>query len=388
MAANKLFSTSSGDMKKNIVRISVALAVVIAVIGGVKALQIGTMIGQKRPVKTETVTAYRVEPQTWETTLTSVGSLVAVQGVTVAAEMAGKVTRIAFEPGTMVQAGDLLVQQDVAAETAQLRSAEASLALAKISFARAAKLLRKKTYSEAEYDNAEAQYKQAAGQVDNIKAIIAKKTIRAAFGGMLGIRQINLGQMLSAGDAIVSLQSLDPVFVNFSFPQQDLFKLKAGLTVRVRTDALPGRVLEGAITAVNPQVDAATRNIMVQATVKNPDLLLRPGMFVTVTVVLPERQDVLAIPATGVLNAPYSDSVFIVEDVSGNEGGAAPGAVVRQQFVKLGRRQGDFVAVTAGLKQGETVVSTGVFKLRNGQAVTVDNALAPEFSLSPTPQDR
>ena len=374
-------------MKKKIIIAVIGLAVLIGIIAGIKGLQIGAMMSQKRPVNAETVTAAGVEPQNWESTLTAVGSLVAVQGVTVSAEMAGKVTLIAFEPGARVQAGDLLMQQDVVSETAQLRSAEANLALAKVNFERAAKLLQQKTYSRSEYDSADAQFKQAAAQADNLKAVIAKKTIRAPFAGVLGIRLINLGQMLSAGDAIVSLQALDPVFVNFSLPQQQLSKIKTGLTVRIKSDALPDKILEGTITAVNPQVEAATRNIMVQGTIKNSDLLLRPGMFVTVTLVLPEQQAVLAIPATGVLNAPYSDSVFIVEKAPDNST-AAGGTVVRQQFVRLGVRQGDFVAVNAGLKQGDRIVSTGVFKLRNGQAVAVDNTLTPKFELAPKPKDR
>jgi membrane fusion protein (multidrug efflux system) len=374
-------------MKKKIIIAIIGLFVVTGIIAGIKGLQIGRMMGMKKQVMAETVTAAMVQQQSWESALTSVGSLVAVQGVMVSAEMAGKVSAILFEPGRAVQAGDLLVQQDIAAETAQLRSAEATMALAKINFERARSLLAQKTYSRSEYDNADAQYKQAVAQADNIKAIIAKKTIRAPFSGVLGIRLINLGQILTAGDAIVSLQALDPVFVNFSLPQQQLTKIKTGLTVRVKTDALPDKFLEGAITAVNPQVEAATRNIMVQGTIQNPELLLRPGMFVTVTLVLPEQLAVLAIPATGVLNAPYSDSVFIVEKAPDNST-AAGGTVVRQQFVRLGVRQGDFVTVNAGLKQGDMIVSTGAFKLRNGQAVAVDNTLAPKFELAPTPQDR
>ncbi len=374
-------------MKKKIIIAVIGIVVLTGSIAGIKGLQIGKMMGMKRPVMVETVTAAVVQKQSWESSLTSVGSLVAVQGVMVSAEMAGKVVQIAFEPGVMVQAGDLLVQQDIAAESAQLRSAEATVALTKLNLERSRKLLAQKTTPQSENDNADAQYKQAVAQADNIRAVIAKKTIRAPFSGVLGIRLINLGQILTAGDAIVSLQALDPVFVNFSLPQQQLTKIKTGLTVRVKTDALPDKFLEGAITAVNPQVEAATRNIMVQGTIQNPELLLRPGMFVTVTLVLPEQLVVLAIPATGVLNAPYSDSVFIVEKAPDNST-AAGGTVVRQQFVRLGVRQGDFVTVNAGLKQGDMIVSTGAFKLRNGQAVAVDNTLAPKFELAPTPQDR
>lgn len=374
-------------MKQRILIAIIGLVVLTATLGAIKGIQNSLMMSQKMPVLPETVTAAVVRAETWESVLASVASLAAVQGVMVSAEVSGKVAAIAFEPGTMVQAGDLLVQQDIDAETAQLRSAEASMTLAKVNFERATRLLKEKTYSRSEYDNANAQFKQAVAQVDNIKAIIAKKTIRAPFKGVLGIRLINLGQILSAGDPIISLQSLDPVFANFSLPQQQLTKIKTGLTVRIKTDAFPDRIFEGSITAINPQVETATRNIMAQATIKNSELLLRPGMFATAAVVLPEQEKVLAIPATGVLSAPYSDSVFIVEDAPDNST-AAGGKAVRQQFVRLGVRQGDFVAVTAGLKEGDMVVSTGVFKLRNGQAVAVDNTLAPEFKLAPTPNDR
>jgi len=373
-------------MKKKILIALIGLVVLIVIIGGIKGLQIGWMISQKRQPLAETVTTFAARTENWESVLSSVASLVAVQGVTVSAELAGKVAHIAFEPGATVQAGDLLVQQDISAETAQLRSAEATVALTKITFERARKLLSQKTSSQADYDNADAQYKQAVAQADNIRALIAKKTIRAPFAGVLGIRLVNLGQILSAGEAIVSLQELDPIFVNFSLPQQQLARIKTGFTVRVKTDALPDQTIEGTITAINPEVEKATRNIVVQATVKNTRHRLRPGMFGNATVVLPEQNTVLAIPVTAVLNAPYSDSVFIVED-NKNDKNNPPARVVRQQFVRLGERRGDFVAVTSGLKEGELVVSTGVFKLRNGQAVIVDNTLAPAFKIAPTPKD-
>jgi len=373
-------------MKKKILFAVIVIVVLAVILGGIKGLQINKMIAQQRQPMPETVTTAVAHTEAWESLLTSVASLVAVQGVMVSAEVAGKVVQITFEPGTMVKAGDLLVQQDTDAEKAQLRSAEATVALTKLSLERARKLLSQKTSSQAEFDNADAQYKQAVAQADNIRAIIAKKTIRAPFSGVLGIRLINLGQILSAGDAIVSLQSLDPIFVNFSLPQQQLSRIRTGLTVRVESDALPGQSVEGAITAINPEVETATRNIKIQATLKNTQHLLRPGMFATATVVLPEKDAVLAIPVTAVLNAPYSDSVFIVEDDK-NDKNSPPAKVARQQFVRLGVRRGDFVAVTSGLKQGEVVVSTGVFKLRNGQSVAVDNTLAPEFKIDPTPKD-
>jgi membrane fusion protein (multidrug efflux system) len=286
----------------------------------------------------------------------------------------------------MVRAGDLLVQQDISSETAQLRASEASAELAKLTLDRIRKLLTEKTVSQSQYDNADAQYKQAEAQLDTIRSAISKKTIRAPFAGRLGIRLINQGQILNEGDAIVSLQSLDPIFVNFSLPQQQLSKVQPGLTVRVTTDVLSGRVVEGKITAINPAVDAATLNIRVQATAANPQEQLRPGMFVNVAVVLPAMEKVLPIPETAVLYAPYSDSVFVVEEKKG-EKNSPPGKSLRQQFVRLGEKRGDFIAVLSGLKEGETIVSTGVFKLRNGQAVVVDNTLAPEFKLMPKPSD-
>ena len=212
---------------------------------------------------------------------------------------------------------------------------------------------------------------------------MAKKTIRAPFSGRLGIRQVNLGQMLREGDAIVTLQALDPIYLDFSLPQQELGRLHKGLPVRVASDALPGVTLPGRITAINPLVDAATRNVKLQATLENRGERLRPGMFATVTVGLPTRQQLLVIPATAVLYAPYGDSVFVAVADKEHKGAK----VLRQQFVRLGEKRGDFVAVTSGVQAGEEIVSTGVFKLRNGQAVVVDNRLAPPFKLAPKPEN-
>jgi membrane fusion protein (multidrug efflux system) len=373
-------------MKKYVFLVVVGLVVVTGALTGIKALQIGRMAAQVKQPPPEIVTTAVAQTQIWESTLTAVGSLVAVQGVVLAAEMSGKVVKIAFEPGSMVKAGDLLIQQDIAAEEAELRAAEATAGLTKLTLERARRLLAEGTFSQAEFDKADADHKQARAQMDNIRAVIAKRTIRAPFTGLLGIRLVNLGQMLSPGDQIVSLQSLDPIYANFSLPQQQLTRILPDLKVRVASDALPGENIKGTVTAINPQVETATRNIMVQATIPNGNQHLRPGMFVNVTVLLPEQDKVLIIPSTAVLNAPYSDSVFIVENAARDRQGSSD-KMARQQFVKLGERRGDFVAVIAGLKEGETVVSTGVFKLRNGQAVTVDNTLSPEFNLSPTPKD-
>jgi len=375
-------------MNKRIILSIVGVIVLVAGLGGIKFLQIGRMSAQAlQTPPPETVTTAVTRRQIWEALLPAVGSLQAVQGVTVEAELAGKVVQIAFEPGTKVRAGDLLLKQDTSLEEAQLRAAEAAATLAKNNLERTKELFAKNTISKSEWDNAETQFKQAVAQGDAIRATIAKKNIRAPFAGLLGIRLVNLGEFLHEGDAIVSLQALDPIFVNFLLPQQELAKMRLGLTVRVATDALPGEVIEGTITAINPQVDAATRNIRIQATVANSREKLRPGMFAEVAVVLSDRNEVLAIPATSVLYAPYGDSVFVVEEKKSEKTGE-PVKTVRQQFARLGEKQGDFVSVVSGVKENESVVSTGVFKLRNGQDVVVDNALSPEFKLRPRPENK
>jgi membrane fusion protein (multidrug efflux system) len=388
-------------MTKRILLTLVGLIVVIGVLVGIKALQIRKMVAQGASFvpPPETVTVAQATEESWESLLTSVGSLTAVQGVTVAAELAGKVVRIAFESGALVHQGDLLVQQDVSTEQAALPGAEAAVTLAQADLARVRDLRARDIAPQSDEDAAVAKLKQTRAVVDGIRAAIAKKTIRAPFAGRLGIRLVDLGQMLQDGDEIVSLQSLDPIFVNFLLPQRRLPELRQGLVVRVTGDALADRMIEGKITAINPQVDAATRNVRLQATVANPHEALHPGMFVNVTVVLPARQPVLTIPATAVLYAPYSDSVFVVEEKKGGGQGASsgdaakspavdtPALVLRQQFVRLGEQRGDFVAVLSGLKEGDKVVSTGVFKYRNGQAVVIDNTLSPKFQLNPKPEN-
>jgi len=372
-------------MKKRMALVVLGLVIVIAALFAIKAMQIGAMVeqGKKAVPPPETVTTAPARAESWEAALTAVGSLAAVQGVTVAAELPGKVVEIAFEPGTKVKKGDPLIRQDTSSEEAQLPGAVAQAEQARTVVARDAEMLASRIISQADYDAAIAAHEQAVAQANTIRAVIRKKTIRAPFSGRLGIRQVNLGQMLREGDPIVSLQSLDPIYVNFSLPQQQLSRLGVGMAVRVTCDAVPGLAIEGRITTVNPIVDADTRNIQLQATVANRAEKLRPGMFVNTAVTLPAREKVLAIPATAVLYAPYGDSVFVVA----GDNAAKGGKLLRQQFVRLGEKRGDLVAVTSGLGEGEAVVSTGVFKLRNGQAVVVDNRLAPPFRESPRPEN-
>jgi len=372
-------------MKRTMLITLLSLLVLTALLAGLKAGQFGAMIGQaKRNVPPpETVTTATARLDSWEHTLRAVGTLNAFQGVTVAAELPGKVVRIAFDSGTTVTKGDLLLCQDTSSEEAQLPGAIAQATLARTELKRAAGMVKDKVISQSDYDRAVATLEQALSRANDIRATVSKKQIRAPFSGRLGIRQVNLGQMLDAGDPIVTLQSLDPIYVDFALPQQDLSHLRVGLPVRVTCDALPGTAISGRISAINPLVEVETRNIRLRATLPNPDGRLRPGMFVNAAVTLPARQEALIIPATSVLYAPYGNSVFRVVD--GPEGKERH--ILQQQFVRLGEKRGDFVAVTSGLNKGETVVSTGVFKLRNGQAVVIDNQLAPAFHLAPRPEN-
>ena len=371
------------------ITITVVLLILLAgALVGIKALQINAMIdaGAAASIPAETISTTEVRQETWDASLPAVGSLAPVQGVTVRAELPGTVTKIAFESGMVAAAGQLLVQLDTSSEQAQLRSAEAQAELARLNLERARQLREQDLIAQSDLDSAEAAALQTVGGVDAIRATIAKKTIRAPFSGRLGIRDVNLGQFVGAGDPIVSLQSLDPIYVDFTLPEQQLGRIEPGMRVRITTDAAPGRTFEGRLTAQNPDIDAGTRRIRLQATLPNPDGALRAGMFARVQVVRPETQSVLVVPATAVLNAPYGDSVFVLTESKDEKTGRA-GMQVRMTTVRLGEARGDFVAVTDGLKAGDVIAASGVFKLRNGSPVTVDNSLAPAPKADPTPSN-
>ncbi|MEI6861370.1 MAG: efflux RND transporter periplasmic adaptor subunit [Verrucomicrobiota bacterium] len=365
-----------------------AVANVVLVLAVLKLQQFSAMAaaGANAVAPADVVTASPVREDTWETGIKATGSFYAVQGVTVAGEIAGKIAKISFDSGATVSAGDLLVQLDTSAEAAQLESAEAAAALAALNLRRQHDLRAQGTNSEADLDLADAQAKQAAALTAQLHSVIAKKTIRAPFAGRLGLRFVNLGQILNAGDPVTTLQTLDPIYVNFSVPQQSVAALVSGAEVHVASDAAPGAKLSGKITAISPEVDPVTRNVRVQATLGNGNEKLRPGMFASVEVMLPETKKVLAVPATAVLYAPSGDSVFVVDEQK-NEKTQQTEKVLRQQFVQLGATRGDFVSVVSGLKPGETVVSSGVFKLRAKGVVVIDNKLAPDAQLMPKPNN-
>lgn len=370
--------------KSILVAVGVVALTVIA-LGAVKAAQISAMIkaGESFVPPPQAVTTAEVREVQWQSELTAVGSMVAVQGVTVSSEVPGTVQAIAFESGGEVKKGDILVRLDTSIEKAELASAEASARLAALDLERMKKLRTAGAGSEANLDAAAARATEASAAVDNVKAVIAKKTIRAPFSGRLGIRQIDLGEVLQPGSPIVSLQSTDPIYVEFALPQQALSRVAVGHPVAVSGDAFPDRTWEGKVDVVDAKIDTNTRNVTVRALVDNPDGELLPGMFVNVKVLQPETSELLAIPASAVLFAPYGDSVYLVKEERSTSGETK--TVVEQVFVRLGERRGDLVAVSSGLEAGQVVVSTGAFKLQNGMTVVIRNDLAPEVRTDPNP---
>jgi membrane fusion protein, multidrug efflux system len=366
------------------------LVVVAALLGGlgfVKYRQVEAAIaaGASFQIPPTAVTTVIAKRESWPSTTTVIGTAAAIQGVTVGADLPGTVDKIHFESGQWVHEGDILVELDTRQERAQLANAQAQWDLARVNFTRAQELLKAGVIAQQDYDSASAQQKVTEAQVGDMKAAIARKTIRAPFTGLLGIRQISLGQYLAAGQAIVSLQSLNPIYVNFGVPQQDTPKMTVGHGLHITSDDLHGAAFAGRITAVDSVINEQTRNIQVQATLENPGSKLRPGMFVQVDLPLGNPREVLPLPASAINYAPYGDSVFVVADMKDPKGNSYRG--VRQQVVKVDGSRGDQVAVVSGLNAGDEVVSAGVFRLRNGAPVEVNNTVKPENSPNPKPED-
>ena len=373
-------------------RMLLMLAVVLLIIAGlgfVKYRQIQTAIakGASFAPPPDAVTTVVAKTTTWPATLPLIGTAAAIEGVTVSADLPGTVAKIHFESGQSVHAGDVLVELDTREERAELAAANSDFDLARINYARQQQLVKEGVIPRQDFDNAEAQQKSTEARAGQIKATIERKTIRAPFSGILGIRQINLGQYLPAGQAIVPLQSLNPIYVNFGVPQQECPRLSVGRTLTIRSDDLPGVEFKGRVTAIDSVVNEATRNLQVQATLTNPRDRLRPGMFVQVELGLGAAHTVIPLPATAVNYAPYGDSVFVVTDLKDPKGNTYRG--VRQQFVKVEVSRGDLVgiAVASGINVGDEVVSSGVFKLRNGAAVQVNNTVQPPDNPKPKPEE-
>src|SRR5262245_31202328 len=376
-------------MPKRMLQTLAALLVVVGGLGALKFFQIRAAMAQGAawqppPEAVSTIVAHE---ESWPSALSAIGTVAAVHGVTVSADLPGIVERIEFESGRRVRAGDVLVRLDTSQEREQLAAAEAQRDLTHLNLDRSRQLLAKQVISQAEFDRAEAETKQADAAVRETQARIQRKTIRAPFTGVLGLRQVDLGQYLNGGDAVVPLQSMDPVYINFALPQQEVPSLKIGARVRLTVDDIHTNAggAEGVITAMNSIVDEATRNVQVQATFRNPTGVLRPGMFVRVEASLGRDESVIGLPASAVNYAPYGNSVFVVTELKGPNG--KPYRGVEQRFVQLGPRRGDQVAIRSGVKSGEEIVTSGGFKLRTGAAVLIDNKLAPSNNPSPKPED-
>ena len=372
--------------KRMLVMLTLTLLFVGA-LGFVKFKQIQTAIAQGAAYQPppEAVTTIIAAAEQWPSTINAIGTMAAVRGVTVSADLPGIVDQILFESGQAVREGQTLAILDTRQEQAQMAAAEAQRVLARLNFNRMQELLDQRVVSKAEYDSATAQSRETEARVGEIRAAIERKTIRAPFSGILGIRQVNKGQYLAGGDPLVALQSLNPIYVNFGVPQQAIGQVRVGRGVRITTESLGNVGFDGRVTAIDSVVDSTTRNIQVQATLGNPDGKLRPGMFVQTEMALGANQPVIALPASAISYAPYGDSVFIVSDMKDDKGHTYRG--VRQQIVRLGPARGDQIAVVSGIKSGDEIVTSGLFKLRNGAKVEVNNKVKPGNNSAPKPEN-
>jgi membrane fusion protein (multidrug efflux system) len=363
--------------KRTLLTTVVALAVFGAIFG-YKYLAIrrgmAAQAGMVRPPAT--VSAAPAQETTWPNTLNAVGSLASFRGITVKTELEGTIRRIAFESGAAVAEGDVLIELDTSVEAAQLAGLEASARLAELNVTRARELRTNSTNTQADLDTAEATLLQTRSAVDQLRATIAKKHIVAPFAGRLGIAQVYPGQFLGKAEPIVQLETLDPVHADFTMPQQNIGRVAVGQTVRLQVDAFPNRVFEGRITAIAPRVSEATRSISLRATVANPDGILRPGMFGRVEILLPGAERAIALPSAAIVYNPYGNFVYVVEN-----------NVAHQRFIQTGAQRGNLVAILSGLKPGETVVTSGQIKLRNGSPVQVDNTVMPSANPAPKPAE-
>ena len=368
--------------KRILLTVLVALGVLGAIFGYrfYQLNQFKAAMAARKPAPATVTTAPAVQEK-WRTTLHAVGTLESFRGVTLRAEIEGRIVHVAFDSGAVVQAGDLLVEMDTATEAAQLRGNEATARLAALNLERARGLRQNNTNTQADLDTAEATATQAAAAIELTKATLAKKRIVAPFTGRLGIRQINPGQFLNKADLIVTLEATDPIYADFSLPQQDVTALKAGLPVTVSTDAFAGREFSGTIEAIDPRLNGTTRSVRVRSVLANAGETLRPGMFVRVEVALPDEREVIVLPATAITYTPYGDSVYVVAP---DDKGVLS---VQQRFVQVGPKRGDQVSLLGGVKAGEEIVTAGQGKLRPGAAVKVNNTVVPTNSPAPKPAE-
>lgn len=368
--------------KRQIAISSAAVFGLVIVLAGIKFFQIRKAMAEQFQPPPEAVTITTVIEVEWPRTLRAVGSLKPVQGSELKAEEAGRVSQVHVESGAEVAAGAALVELDTAVEESELRGALAHVDQAKLAFERATSLRKQNATSAANYETAQWNLRDATAKADALKARIARKKITAPFAGRTGVRMVNIGDYVNPGTPVIPLQALNALYADFSLPERNVPLLKSTQAVEIVVDAYPGKSWRGRVEAVNPEVDANTRNVKVRALVDNPGGELRSGMFSEIELTLAERDRFPVVPASSIVYAPYGDSVYMLE-----ENPAGGGTMVRQQIVKIGPRRGDLVAILQGLKADERVVSSGGFKLRPGIAVSVNNSVAPSNDPNPKPAD-
>lgn len=362
------------------------LVVVLAIL---KAYGVWTMIQgfKNMPKPVTTVSTMKLSLTEWQPELKAVGTLRAVNGVQLAIETAGVVEKVAFNSGEEIQANQILIQLDSSVERAQLESLNATLQLAEVNYARSKSQAKVKNVSQSQLDTDAAALRSARAQVEEQKALLLRKELRAPFAGKLGISNISTGQYLKAGDEVVSIQQLDPIYVDFYLPQQALAQLALQQNITLTIDSVPGKLFSGKITAIDALVDTETRNIRVQATVANPDHRLLPGMFANVAIAAGKAQHYLTVPQTAVVYNSFGDIVYVVDKVPAKDGEAEK-LTARQVFVTLGPGRGDQVAILKGLKEGAEIITSGQLKLKNGAEVVINNTVQPSNNPTPKPVDQ
>ena len=378
--------------------VAAGLLVVVAILVGIKGAQIGSLMAMGKQMEAggpppEAVGSAVAKAENWETTVAAVGSISSLRNVSVSNEVPGTVSKIRFESGQIAREGQVLVELDAGVERAQLASADARRELAGRTAQRSKILADGNVISRSQLDEVDAQLKTATTDTAALRAAVDRKVIRAPFRGRLGIRAVNVGQYLTPGTTVTTLDAMGGTFADFTLPQEELATVKVGMPVRVTIEGAK-KPLEGTISAVDPTIDPTTRNVKLRAAI--PDLAenTRPGMFVNVQVITPEQKAVVSVPATAVVHASFGDSVFVIEDKKPGSPGmdtspdGKPVKIARQQFVRVGVARGDFVAITKGITAGQQVVSAGAFKLRNNSPVVVDNTIQTKPQLDPKPENR
>jgi membrane fusion protein, multidrug efflux system len=381
-------------MSKRMILMLVACAVVFGLVFGLKAfLNFGmNQFFDNMPMPPATITATEAKSDEWVLALDAVGTVRAVNGVEVTTQVAGEVEKIHFNSGDEVKEGAALVSLDARTDSAQLKALEAAARLAEQEYERFQTLFKQGSISRSELDRRQSERDQAIATANAQRERVAQKTIRAPFSGKLGIRQVDLGQYLNPGNAVVTLQQMNPIYVNFSLPERDQSLLQPGLAVRATLSAMPDDLFDGEVSAIEPGVDPTTRNFNVQATFRNDEQKLRPGMFARVSIRLEDSEQVVVVPRTAIQYAPYGNSVYVITEKEAEEAGEAeeqkePTLIVKRRFVKTGNERGDLVAVVDGLKAGERVATSGLLKLRNDSTVIINNEIEPSSDADPRPDN-